>query len=72
MYGRDSLGLKRIRRETKKLENSNEWILRKMQKPPFMGMSGHKGQIWTVLGQNGQNWIFSKERLEHFYRVYEF
>ena len=25
----------------------------------------------SVFGQNGRNWIFSKKRLEHFFRVYE-
>ena len=56
-HGRDSLGLQRLRRETKKLANSNERIGKKCKKPPFLGILGQNGQFWTVFwpkwGQNG-------------------
>ena len=52
-----------------KLANSNERIAKKMRKPPFLGILGQNGQFWTVFGQNGQNGIFSKKGLEHFFAV---
>ena len=69
MDGRDSLGLQRLRRETKKLANSNERIAKKCEKPPFLGIFGQNGQFWTVLTKMGKTGIFSKKRSENFCRA---
>ena len=65
-----SFGLQRLGL-VQKLANSNEWIAKKCEKPPFLGILGQNGQFWTVFDQNGQKEIFSKTRLEHFYRAYK-
>ena len=59
------------------LVKKNEQILmnglrKKCEKPPFLGILVQNGQFWTVFGQNMQNRIFSKKRLEHFFRLSEF
>ena len=56
----------------KKLANCNEWIAKKSEKPPFLGILGQNGQFFTVFGQNGQNGnAFQKKPLEHFCRAYK-
>ena len=71
-HGRESLGLQRLRRESKKLRNSNERIAKKnAKKPQFLGILDQKGQFWKLLAKMGKQNSFSKKRLEHFFSLYK-
>ena len=67
-YGRDSLGLQRLR-ETKKLTNSKELIMIKMQNTSIFGILGQNSQFLTFLAKMGKMGSFSNERLEHFFHL---
>ena len=49
--GRDSLGLKRLRRETKKLANFNERIVKKMPKTSIFVHFGPKWDKWEFFSK---------------------
>ena len=68
-HGRESLGLQRLRRETKKLANSNERIAKKGEKPQFLGILGQNGHFWRVFGQNGQNGNFFQKAFGTFFSL---
>ena len=70
-YGRDSLGLQQLRRETKKLGNYNEWIAKNMRKTSIFGNFGPKGPILDSYWPKWAKPNFSKKRLEHFCRAYK-
>ena len=65
MDGRDSLGLQRIRRETKKIANSNERIAKKMRKTSIFG---HFGSKWPIFYTSWPKWakreLLKKKRLK--------
>ena len=69
-YGHDSLGLKRLRRETKKLPNSNERIAKNAKNLHFWAFWAKKDNFGSFC-KNGQNRIFSKKRLEQFCHAYK-
>ena len=71
MDERDSLGLQRLRRETKKLANSNERIAKKKCENLHFEHFWPKRPIFEVFGQNGQNRNFFKKVLGTFFRSYK-
>ena len=58
MDGRDSLGLKRLRRETKKLGNSNERIAKKCENLHFWAFWAKMANFGQFLVKMGKTEIF--------------
>ena len=55
----------KTRQKLQKLANSNEWIGKNYEKPPFLGILGRK--FWSVFSQKGQNRNFFKKVLGKFF-----